>query len=230
MSACIRSLSRRTLVALILLAAIPTAHAQFAVLDAAAVSRLLVEIRTIQQEIVMAQWQLQAMTGTRGMQLLLAGTTRNYLPPDWGTLSSAMNGGSYGTFSTNVLVAQRADAVLSPQQLASLPPGSSQEVLQRRQPVVLLQALARVALATSSSRFASLQQLINAIGTAADQKASLDLNARIAAEQSMLQNDQTKLQALYQGALAQRWADQQRMQEEVIAGHGSFATRFQPVP
>ena len=53
---------------------------------------------------------------------------------------------------------------------------------------------------TRSDRFTSLQQLISAIGGATDQKASLDLNARIAAEQGMLQNEQTKLQVLYQVA------------------------------
>lgn len=227
----VRSLSgQRILLALILLAGIPSAHAQFAVFDGAAVAQLLTEVRTIEQEVVMTQFQLQAMTGERGMDRLLAGTNRNYLPTDWATVDSAMQGSSDGTFSTEVQAAQQANAVLTPEQLAALPPASSETILARRQSVALLQALTRVALATSSNRFSSLQLLIDAIARAGDQKASLDLNARIDAEQSMLQNDQTKLQALYQGALAQRWADQQRMHEQLIAAHGRFATRFQPVP
>jgi type IV secretion system protein VirB5 len=103
-------------------------------------------------------------------------------------------------------------------------------VLAQRQSIALMQAITRAALANSSNRFSALQQLITAIAAAGDQKASLDLNARIAAEQGMLQNEHTKLQVLYQTTVAERWADEQRVREHVIAAHGSFATRFQPAP
>jgi type IV secretion system protein VirB5 len=63
-----------------------------------------------------------------------------------------------------------------------------------------------------------------------DQKASLDLQARISAELGMLQNEQTKLQALFQATQAQESALRQQARELAIAGQGSFATRFQPVP
>ena len=43
-----------------------------------------------------------------------------------------------------------------------------------------------------------MQTLINAIPSATDQKGILDLQARIQAEQGMLQTDQTKLHVLYQ--------------------------------
>ena len=84
--------------------------------------------------------------------------------------------------------------------------------------------MARAALQNSSDRFASLQQLITAIGTAADQKGSLDLTARIAAEEGMLQNEQTKLQSLYQVAQSQEWARAQRAREQAIADQGSLRT------
>ena len=74
----------------------------------------------------------------------------------------------------------------------------------------------------ASSRFTSLQQLITAIGSASDQKGALDLQARIAAEQSMLQNDQAKLSVLAQAAEGQRAAAIQAAQEQAIADVGSF--------
>jgi type IV secretion system protein VirB5 len=46
----------------------------------------------------------------------------------------------------------------------------------------------------------------------------------------MLQNETTKLQALYQSIQAQEWANAQRMRELAIAGHGQFDSRFQPQP
>ena len=85
-----------------------------------------------------------------------------------------------------------------------------------------MQALSRSALANSSDRFASLQTLIGAIGTATDQKGALDLNARIASEVAMLQNEQTKLQGLYQVAQSQEWARAQRAREQAIADQGAL--------
>ena len=86
----------------------------------------------------------------------------------------------------------------------------------------MAQAIARTALANSSDRFASLQQLIGAIGGAADTKAALDLNARIVAEQTMLQNEQTKLQLLSQVAQSQEAARAQQLREQALADQGSL--------
>ena len=55
-----------------------------------------------------------------------------------------------------------------------------------------------------------------------DQKAALDLNARIASEEAMLQNEQTKLQGLYQVAQSQEWARAQAAREQAIADQGSL--------
>ena len=67
----------------------------------------------------------------------------------------------------------------------------------------MLQVATEQAYATTSSRFASVQTLINAIPSATDQKGILELQARIQAEQGMLQTDSTKLNVLYQAAQAQ---------------------------
>ena len=115
-----------------------------------------------------------------------------------------------------------ANAVLTPAQVASLSPPEQARVISARQSAAVLQATARAALANSSERFASLQQLIGAIGGASDQKASLDLNARIVAEQAMLQNEHTKLQMLYQVAQAQEWSQAQQVREQAIADQGSL--------
>ena len=58
--------------------------------------------------------------------------------------------------------------------MQSLTAAQQSQLLAARQSPALLQALSRTAIANSSDRFSSLQQLISAIGTAADQKAALD--------------------------------------------------------
>jgi type IV secretion system protein VirB5 len=165
------------------------------------------------------------------MQQLLSGLTRNYLPTNWAQLTAAaQGGGAFGALAAGVQAALAANAVLSTQQLAALPADEQSQIAAARRSVALQQALTQQALANSSSRFGSMQQLISAIGSTSDPKGILELQARISAEQGMLQNEQTKLQVLYQAAQAQAMAADERAREQNIAGYGSFATRFEPSP
>jgi type IV secretion system protein VirB5 len=216
----------------------PAVRAQFAVIDAASLTQLVSEVQVLEQqlatarsELTQAQTEYQSITGTRGMGRLLAGTVRDYLPPDWATVQGALQGSArYPGFAADLQNAMNATAVLSGQQLAALSPAASAQLQAWRQAVALLQSLSHESLANSSSRFAALQQLIDAIAQAGDQKAILELQARITGEQDMLQNEHTKLQVLYQGVEAQDWANAQRARELTVAGHGQFANRFQPQP
>ena len=227
------------IIALVLMAAAPAAHAQFAVIDVAAVTQLVTQVQNLEQaltvargQLAQAQTELRSMTGDRGMQQLLAGTNRNYLPGDWGQLTAALNDTSsaYSALSSAIQQALAADSILTPQQLATLSADGRQQLAADRGTAALLQAVSRQALANASSRFDDLQQLIGAIGTASDQKGILDLNARIGAEQAMLENEQAKLAMLVAAAEAQRWGDEEQDRERAIAGQGEFATRFQPTP
>ena len=109
-------------------------------------------------------------------------------------------------------------------------PAAAAQLLTQRQAAALLQGLTQEALSNSSGRFASLQQLIATIGQAGDPKAALDLQARIAAENAMLQNEGTKLQVLFQAVHAQQQENLQHERELIVAGHGQFVARFAPHP
>jgi type IV secretion system protein VirB5 len=218
----------------------PAARAQWAVVDGPATAQLIQEVQTMRQQLATARNQLQsaqqalqAMTGDRGMELLLAGTRRNYLPSNWMQLINALQGqgtGGYAGLSADVQSAVAANAVLSPQRLATLSSADQQQILAARQWSAMQQALTHEGLSNASGRFAALQSLISAISTAGDQKASLDLQARISAELGMLQNEQTKLQVLYQATQAQESAMRQQAREQAMQEHGRFESRFQPVP
>jgi type IV secretion system protein VirB5 len=222
-----------------LMLATPDARAQLAVFDVASVTQLIQQARTLAQQLEAARQQLsqaqalyQSTTGSRGMQQLLSGVTRNYLPTDWSQLSAGMQGvnGASGALALDVSAAMAANAVLSAPQIAALPPDQQAQIVSARRSGALLQAVAQEALSNSSGRFASIQQLIAAIAGATDQKGILELQARIGAEQGMLQNEQTKLQVLYQLAQSQATLGAQREREQVIAGQGSFSSRFEPSP
>ena len=224
---------------LVSFAALEPAHAQWAVVDAPAIVQLVQQVQTMEQELQTARDQLtqakqalQTMTGDRGMERLVSGVARNYLPASWAQLTSVMRGGAagYPALVSDVKNAMLVNAVLTATQISMLSTGSQQRIIAARQAGALQQALAHEALANSSGRFASLQSLVNAISTATDQKGILDLQARINAELAMLQNEQSKVLILHQAMLAQQSVNQEQEREQVIVEQGDFASRFQPKP
>lgn len=227
----INILLRGVVVSVALLALQTSVHAQWAVIDVGAIAQLVRQVTTMANQLTTAQNQLrqaqqefQAMTGGRGMERLLSGTVRNYLPANWTQLNAAVNqvSGAYQALSAGVQQMITVNAVLSPQQLALLSPTQRTQLEAARRTAAMLQVTSREALTATSDRFAAIQQLIDAIPGAGDQKAILDLQARISAEQGMLANEQTKLQVLYQTAQAEELARVQRLREQAVNDVGSL--------
>ena len=212
-------------------AAIPAAHAQWAVIDVASIRQLIQEVRTAaeqlsveQDALAQAQQQYQAFTGSRGMQNLLSGIVANYLPTSVASLEGTVSGsaGPYGALASSVQSALAGNAVLSSGALAALSPGERAVIDARRDAVALSEGLSAQALSNASGRFGEVQQLIDTIATARDPKAILDLEARISSEQGMLQAERTKLQVLYQTVRAQAAAAREQAREKAIADIGSL--------
>ena len=219
------------LCSLFLICTAPVAHAQWAVVDVGAIAQLIEQVNTMRQQLETTREQLQqaretldSMRGGRGMERLLSGTSRNYLPPDWQQLAQVLDQAStgYGALAAELQQLINANAILTPQQVAALSQAERSQLEASRRSAALLQALTREALSTTSRRFDSIQQLIDAIPGASDQKAILDLQARIQAEQGMLQNEATKLGILYQLSQAEELARRQRVREQAIASIGSL--------
>jgi type IV secretion system protein VirB5 len=201
----------------------PQAKAQFAVIDVGAIVQLVQEVQqmeqvlqTAQNELNQAKQEYQSITGLRGMQNLLSNINRNYLPTTWAQLPIGLASPIQSQVTTN--------AVLTSAQVSALSPAEQQQLNAARGNAALLQVATQQAYATTSSRFASVQTLINAIPSATDQKGILELQARIQAEQGMLQTDSTKLNLLYQAAQAQEWARKQSALEQVVSGVGNLRT------
>ena len=207
------------------------------VIDIAALTQLLQQmqywlqqIQLMKNQLDQAQQAYRAVTGPRGMQNLLSGSLRNYLPPDWNQMIGVLNNASatYNGLATQVQAAMNANAVLSTGQVAGLSARDRQILVKGRQAAALVQVTSRAAFENTSQRFDAIQQLINAIGGAGDAKAIADLQGRISAEQAMLQNEQTKLQVLFQTAQAEQWAQQQRVREESLNAVGRYGAANHP--
>jgi type IV secretion system protein VirB5 len=211
----------------------PSATAAMAVVDVKAISHLVSQVKTLNDQLNtmrdsldQARQEFESIRGSRGMENLLASTVRNYLPADWAQLDATLRGmaSSYGALASSLQDLIETNAVLTPEQVAVLSPMERAQLDASRRSVALLQATTREALANASARFTSIQQLVNAIPGATDQKAILDLQARIAAEQGMLQNEQIKLDLLERTAEAEERARRQRVREQAIDDIGSFAS------
>jgi len=219
--------------------AMAPAQAQWAVIDVASIQQLVVQINYWKQQVAGMQNQLNqlkqthaALTGGRGMERLL-GTSeaqRNYLPADWAEMLKVLDGssGQYGNLSTAVDNAVRARTVLDDARLAKLSPTERDSVLAARKSAAVSAVMAQRAFTNAGQRFAALQGLVTAIGNAPDAKAIADLEARIAAEETMLDNEQAKLATLQQAAQAEQWTQAAQLREAAIAGHGEFASRLHP--
>lgn len=220
------------LIPLLSLAYTPAAHAQWAVIDVAAINQLVQEVTTLHQALTTAEQQLSqaqsayaAITGNRGMDQLLAGENHNYLPTDWAQLQGVLqgSGGTYGSLGSSVQSLIASNAVLTPTQVATLSATEQAQLQADRSSTALLEAMTQQALSTTSARFTSLQELIAEIPKATDEKASLDLEARIGAEETMLQNDEIKMGVLYQLTRATQQANAERAREQAISDIGSYS-------
>ena len=233
-----RHLVTVVLVSLLALMPISASRAQgIPVIDIASLMQLIQQMQYWIQQIQLMKNQVDqlqqtyaAVTGPRGMQNLLAGSMRNYLPSDWNEMIGVINNANatYSGLAAQVQAVMNANAVLSKTQVNGLSPRQQQILVQGRKSAAMMQVMSQAAYQNTSQRFSAIQQLINAIGGARDTKAIQDLQGRIAAEQAMLQNEQTKLHVLFQSAQADQWAQQQRIREESLNAVGSYGTANHP--
>jgi len=228
-------------VAMVLALAAPQAQATYPVIDVAAITQLIQQINYWREQISAMSSQLNqlkqthaTLTGPRGMESLLNFTDqqRNYLPRDWAEVARVLAGQSaqYGQLAAATTSLVNSRAVLSAAELGRLAPGERESIVASRQSAAGLAVMSREAYAQASARFASLSELVQALGSATDAKAALDLQGRIAAEQAMLENEQMKLELLSAAAEADQRLQQQRLHELAMAGHGDFSTRLHPRP
>ena len=207
----------------------PPARAQWAVVDVGAITQLLIQVKQLENAIAVAQNTLtqahqaySAITGGRGMQLVLSGVNRNYLPANWNDLLAAQNGagGLYGALGSDVSATIQRNALLTLNYTQKFSDAENAQLSARRSSVALQEALARQELVNVSQRFAAIQTLINAIPSATDEKGILDLQARIQVEQGMLQNENSKLHVLYAAAQSQAQTERARADEQAIVDIG----------
>jgi type IV secretion system protein VirB5 len=191
-----------------------SAHAGIPVIDAANLAQAIQQVtawaqqyQQMAQQIQQLQQQFQNLNGVRNMASLVNNpAARQYLPADYQTILT--NG--VGQWQAIYDAAKKFD-------IGNTTLSASSDVAQAfaatAKQAAINRAGAELAYSTASQRFADIQVLLDKVNDAPDAKDIADLQARIQAEQVMMQNEANKLQMLALLASAQRDLEIQQARE-----------------
>ena len=200
------------------------AHAQIPVTDVASITTQVTnQIETIAKwkmqydqmvsQIDQMKQQYDSLTGSRGLgQIMNNAALRDYLPNDWQGVYDAVKSGGYSGLSGRAQSIYEGNKIYD---LCASLTDSQQRTHCEAQAVKGAQdkAFALDAYDKAKSRLNQIDQLMAKINDTPDPKAIAELQGRIAAEQAMIQNEQTKLQMYQMVAAAEDRLQQQRQLE-----------------
>lgn len=165
------------------------------------------QFQQMEQQLGQMQQQYQSLNGSRGMGNLVNNPAlRQYLPSDY---QSILDNG-YGN-SASIRSAYKRFGIEGTSLDAKSDTAKAFEANAKR--AAVNRATAEEGYKQASERFAAIQVLLDKVNKAPDAKDIADLQARIQAEQVMMQNEQTKLLMLGQLAEAERDLANQRATE-----------------
>ena len=189
------------------------------------------QYQTMQQQYQQMQQTYQSISGIRNMgDIANNPALRKYLPSDYQQvlkLGTGVTNGNYGTLDGAVNGMKPASKILDITETRIDPNSATGKAYQDAQnQAAVNRVLAEESFRQSGSRIDDLQQLLNKVNNAPDDKDIQDLQARIQAEQTLLQNEQIRLASLAQLAQAQRDIATQQAREIRIQSTKGEVPRF----
>lgn len=218
----------------------PVVFSQIPVTDGASIAQSVVQqVETIAKwklqydqmmsQIEQARQQYESLTGSRGLGMVLNNPAlRDYLPGDWqGVYDSVKNGGYRGLSGTaqSVYTANRIYDACGHLKMDQQRTACEAHAVKGAQD----KGFALDAYNAAKGRIHQIDQLMQAINQTQDPKGVAELQARIAAEQANIQNEQTKLNMYAMVAAAEDRVQQQR-QAEINASANARRGWAQPRP
>ena len=178
--------------------------------------QMVQQIQQLQTQITQAKQTFDSLNGVRGMADLVNNPAlRTYLPQDWNTaLQVISTPGSYAGLSGSVNAIRDASKLLDVAASNLSPTSDAGRAFQASQnQAATNRAMGEAGYKAASDRIANIQTLLDKVNAAPDQKDILDLQARIQAEQAMVQNENVKLAVMMQLQQAQRDIQAQQARE-----------------
>lgn len=148
-----------------------------------------------------------SMSGIRGMADLVNNVTlRRYLPNEWSQVMNLLDSpGGYTNLQSSINSIKGAVQIVAIED-THLDPNSAagRAFVGRQNQAATNRALTEEGFKQASDRITAIQELIDKVNGVPDQKDVQDLQARIQAEQAMVQNETVKLTLMAQLQQAQR--------------------------
>ena len=207
------------------------AFAGIPTIDVAAIAQAALQVQAwgqqyqqMMQQVQQMQQQIDGVTGGRGMSELLNSPTyqqaRRTLPPDAQQVLGLANGGSYGNLASSINSIKRASTTLNSNSFSS-PTAASQWDADLNQ-AASNQALSMQAYSDAAPRLQNIEDLMARISQTQDPKAIAELQARMSAEQAIIQNEQNKIQAMSMLVASQQQMAQLKARETSIKSVGNL--------
>ena len=210
------------------------AHAGIPVIDAANLAnsiqqviawgqqytQMVQSLQQLQAQYAQLQTTYNSMTGNRGLGTLLNGSTdmamRRYLPAQGTQIDQLASGAvaGYGPLQSAITSLKSSVSTMPSGTFAS---GSNAlNVLSAKVNSLATQkALGQAAYSSADQRTGDIENMIATTGVASDPKAIAEMQARIAAQQALLQNESAKLQAMSYMQAAEQQQNEQRANEAI---------------
>ncbi len=219
----------------VLTLAVGPAHAQMAVYDAAGYGKLIEQATTALNQLHQVETQVQQgeqlfhslnqASNVGGIASVLETPALRQLVPGVGALATA----AQGDVTALGDIGARAQAIRSASRLYTPPSGDAlgAELEAAGMRAARDQALGEAVATGGAQRLAGLQTLQQAIDTAPNARAVLDLQARATTEQAMAANDQMRLQGIAMAQAAEERVQAQRDRERAAAARDARMAMFQ---
>ena len=213
------------------------AHAQMAVFDSANYAKLLQETQTALSQLQQLEKQVQQgeqlltslnqISNVNGLATVLEQPALRSFLPDANLYASASAG--QGNLTTLGVIGQAAQVIRTANQIFTAPAGSATgaNLMATGNQAALNLATGQAIVQAGATRLTGLQQLEAGLNTAANARAVLDLQARAQMEQTMIANDQMRIQGLAMTQAAQAQVQTQRNQEQAAAASQARLSLYQ---
>lgn len=171
------------------------------------------QIENMEKQYAQMEREYERITGSRNLgQILNNPMFRNYLPEEWRDLYDATRRGGYASLTGNAKTLYDDNQVFD--MCAHLVndvhrKGCESQAIKGAQD----QAFATTAYDAAKNRVDQIEGLMAEINNTEDPKAIAELQARIAVEQTAIQNEQTKLSMFQMIANSERELQAQRLRE-----------------
>ncbi|MDP1959030.1 MULTISPECIES: P-type DNA transfer protein VirB5 [Betaproteobacteria] len=211
------------------------------VIDAASLAQQIQQVaawaqqyQQMTQQIQQLQQQIASTTGSRGFSSALNSPAfqqaRRMLPQDAQTLLDLAANGSYGNLANSINTIKQSTTTLNNGSFSSA--HASDQWAADLNRAASNKALSMEAYNSAQQRLTNLENLMSQISTTQDPKAISELQARIATEQGLIQNEQAKIQAMTMLVAAEKQIAEMQARETSIKMGGSVAsiprTQVQP--